>query len=128
MIDRRRMLKLSAVAMTGFYRNAFAQTSDPDYEDIQTPFPATYRLYGTAPALGPEEDKAREILEGSPKGATPLQTARYFEALRVKNDDGHFYNAQWPQRWNPVIVGFYQSTSLPKPYVYLTCPGFSDQS
>ena len=35
-----------------------------------------------------------------------------------KNDDQEAYNAQWQHRWNPVIVGFYESTTLKPDYVF----------
>lgn len=108
------ILSLPAVLLT----DASGQGREDDYEDVQAPFPPTYRLYGTNPALGPEEDKAREILAAAPKKKPLLETARYFESLTPRNKDGHSYNAQWPVRWNPVIVGLYQATALPKPYVF----------
>lgn len=106
------------------FRSLFAQdaTAIEDYQDIQGPFPPTFRLFGTTPASGPENDKARRILDSSPQKKDLLDTARYFEQITDKNDKGYFYNAQWPNvpggHWNPVLIGFYQSTSLPKPYVY----------
>ncbi len=118
-MQRRSLLKGAAAAVTlGLSRTIAAEEADPDYEDIDIPFAPTYRLFGTQPARGPEEDMARQILDSAPKGKSLIETARYFEGISEKNADGYMYNAQWPTRWNPVIVGFYQSTSLPKPYVY----------
>lgn len=123
MNTRRRLLQFGLAASIGSalpirFVRAQAQQDGPDYNDVSTPFPASYRLFGTSPALGPEEDAAREILAAAPKSAALLETARYFEELDRVNKDGYRYNAQWPYRWNPVIIGFYQSTSLPQPYVY----------
>lgn len=121
MIDRRSMLKVSVSGVAFLsLRPLFAlgKGDEVDYEDIETPFPPTYRLFGTKPAFGFEEDQARKILSEAPKGKTLLETARYFEQLNISNQEGHMYNAQWPTRWNPVIVGFYQSANVNKSYVY----------
>lgn len=115
---QRRILVLGGAATIALGRTGSAQQAELDYEDVAVPFKPTYRLFGTKPALGPEEDMARKILEGAPKGKSLVETARYFEGISEKNAEGYAYNAQWPTRWNPVIIGFYQSTSLPKPYVY----------
>lgn len=119
-MNRRRQLLMAGVgAMLGARHLAsLAQPSKDDYSDIDTGFPVGYQLFGTDPALGPEEDQARLILKAAPMGDSLLDTARYFETLNQKNTDGQAYNAQWPTRWNPVIVGFYQATSLSHQYVY----------
>lgn len=119
MMNRRHILKM-AMSGTAFLslRPLFAQGSDEiDYEDIEAPLP-NYRLFGTQPALGAEEQQARKILENAPKGQTLLETARYFEKIDIKNEDGHMYNAQWPTRWNPTIVGFYQAANVNESYIY----------
>lgn len=119
MNKRRLLLTTGLLSLPGVVlRDAWAQNEPSDYEDVATPFPASFRLYGTNPARGPEQDMARHILEASPKNSPPLETAKYFESLQLRNVDGHGYNAQWPVRWNPVIIGFYQATTLPKPYVF----------
>jgi uncharacterized protein (TIGR02594 family) len=121
MIDRRTFIAASASAATVLsVRPLFAQNKNVeiDYDDIAIPFSPTYRLFGTKPALGAEEDQAREILAKAPKGKTLIETARYFEQLQIKNQEGHMYNAQWPARWNPVIVGFYQSSNVDESYIY----------
>jgi uncharacterized protein (TIGR02594 family) len=122
----RRMIMKAGLALTFASRFGNAKATSPspmdDYKDIQGPFPASFRLFGTNPASGPEEDKARELLNASPAKKDLLETARYFANITDKNDKGYFYNAQWPNipggHWNPVLIGFYQSTSLPKPYIY----------
>jgi uncharacterized protein (TIGR02594 family) len=38
--------------------------------------------------------------------------AQYFQGIVETNADGERYNAAWSTRWNPVIVGFYKTTSL----------------
>lgn len=121
MIDRRTTLAAAIAGVSSLsLRPLWAAEEDDnaDYTDIQTPFPSSYRLFGTKPALGEEEDQARRILSEAPNGKTLLETARYFERLDSKNREGHMFNAQWPTRWNPVIVGFYQSANVKESYVY----------
>jgi uncharacterized protein (TIGR02594 family) len=121
MIDRRTALKVAVAGVTLLFLSpglAQNQTEEVNYDDIDTPFLPTYRLFGTQPARGPEEDQAREILEKAPINEPLLNTARYFEQINLKNKEGHAYNAQWPKRWNPVIVGFYQSTNVKESYIY----------
>ncbi|MDR5746778.1 CHAP domain-containing protein [Caballeronia sp. LZ029] len=123
---KRRTVIKSGLALTAVhpFKNIWAQNADDadDYKDIQGPFPASFRLFGTNPASGPENEKARQILDSAPLKKDLLETARYFANITDKNDKGYLYNAQWPNvpggHWNPVLVGFYQATSLPKPYVY----------
>jgi len=121
MIGRRNMLRL-AVAGVILLSNksllALENGKELDYEDVQTPFPPKYRPFGTKPALDPEEETARQIHANAPIGKTLLETARYFENLTIKNHEEHMYNAQWPVRWNPVIVGFYRSANVKKDLIY----------
>jgi uncharacterized protein (TIGR02594 family) len=78
----------------------------------------TYRLDGRQPAARAEVAKARDLLLASPRTAGDVRAvARYFESLMDKNAGGERYNAAWAKRWNPVIVGFYKSTSLKNKYV-----------
>jgi uncharacterized protein (TIGR02594 family) len=125
-MERRTFLKAGMTAtLSGVVQTASAQpVAAPldDYKDISVPFPADYRLYGTNPATGAEEDKARKILDACKPSQTLVATAQYFENLTDVNNDGYQYNAQWPDvqggRWNPVLIGFYQSTTLGENYVY----------
>ena len=100
---------------------AEAETSD-NYPEIRGPwYPPNFQLYGTLPASGEENQLARQILDASPAHQDLLSTARYFEHITQTNSNGYLYNAQWPANahWNPVLIGFYQSTLLPKKYVYV---------
>jgi len=126
MIERR--LFLSSAASCLLANNLPARGADsaasepaatPDYADVLGPFPSDYRLFGTSPATGPEEDAARRILASAPRKGNVLETAQYFADLTETNAEKQGYNAQWPVRWNPVIVGFYQSTNLGKAYSYV---------
>ena len=61
---------------------------------------------------------ARELLAAAPRTkGLPIAAARYFEALKDVNADKERYNAAWAKRWNPVIVGFYKTTTLKDKYV-----------
>jgi hypothetical protein len=117
---RRSFLRLGGVAgaQGAFGFGAGGQDPEIDYADVDVPFEPSYRLYGAAPTQGAEEDRARQILDAAPKAAPLLDIARYFEVLPDQNIEGQPYNAQWPRRWNPVLVGFYQPMSLAQPYAH----------
>lgn len=126
-MERRKFIKsvsaTCASGLLGFSVVTLAQGIGDDYEGISdTPFKPRQLLYGTKPALGEEDDMARKILGAAPMGKSLIETAKYFETLPDKNGSGLAYNAQWPntpgERWNPVLVGFYQSTTLDKRYIY----------
>jgi uncharacterized protein (TIGR02594 family) len=130
-MERRTVLRLGvaagATAVTGISAAqqdtvGVAVGAEADYEEVDKPFPPAFRLYGTNPALGEEEDVARKLLDNAPIKKSLQSTAEYFADLADTNSEGWQYNAQWPDapdaRWNPVLIGFYQSTSLPKPYIY----------
>jgi len=123
-MKRRYFLQAGLAAYAGSLTSAaYAQGALDDYVGLSDkPFPPSQRLFGTNPALGEEEDMARKLLADAPKGKSLTETAQYFESLQEKNKQGLAYNAQWPDtpggRWNPVLVGFYQATTLDKQYVY----------
>jgi len=71
------------------------------------------------PRLG-EISKGFGLLYNAPRGQPPLDVARYFQALPDKNQDGSAYNAEWPVKANPVIVGFFSMTN--------TTPSGGDQT
>lgn len=82
---------------------------EPDFEG---PVPPLGGVLGKSPALKKEQQTARAVLAKAPKGPAPLNVATYF--LAVGNGD---YGANWkpyvkgwPERWNPVIVSFFQAT------------------
>jgi uncharacterized protein (TIGR02594 family) len=67
---------------------------------------------GRGKPLTTEEATAREIIAKAPKNSTPYEVARYFADL----GDGKLgqelaiFASGWPDRWNPVIVTFFQAT------------------
>jgi uncharacterized protein (TIGR02594 family) len=73
-----------------------------------------------APYLS-EIKKGREILAACPAKQNTLQIAQYFADLRqgafdeIHGPDGHQYALEWPVRANPVIVSFFDATTLRKP-------------
>jgi uncharacterized protein (TIGR02594 family) len=81
---------------------------DPDF-DGPLPPPGTL---GRTPALRNEVRIARAILSKAPPGPSPFDVAKYFLAVAK----GEFsqawqpYAQGWPERWNPVIVTFFQAT------------------
>lgn len=65
---------------------------------------------GTKPAMREEVGVALEILSRAPAGLPPIEVMEYFERLTARNNDGCLYNGGWPNRWNPVIVAFFEAT------------------
>ena len=68
-------------------------------------------LWGTSPPLAEEISMARIIMDEAPSKVSPLEIARYFLRLRVRNADGEPYIAEWAKRSNPLIVGFFSATT-----------------
>lgn len=99
-------------------KSSAQSAEDLDYTDYNGGPPPSYQLYGTNPPLGPEIVQARKILDAAPKTGTLIDIGNYFESLTDRNKDGEYFNAAWKERWNPIIVEFYNSTSLPKKQIY----------
>ena len=59
-----------------------------------------------------QKDKVDRIINETPKGPTPLAIARSFIDRFATSDPGAI--SQWPapDSWNPLIVRFFQSTSM----------------
>lgn len=76
---------------------------------------------GIQAAYQDERAKAKTILEGSPDSVSPYEVALYFEKLRGGFFDDHYgedawmYSQEWPVRANPVIVSFFDATTLRQP-------------
>jgi uncharacterized protein (TIGR02594 family) len=82
---------------------------------------ATVRETGTEQPYLAEIRLARQILAASPRNETPIGVASYFQLLRhgeFISDFGNtspMYSEEWPVRANPIIVSFFDATSLRKP-------------
>ncbi|MCE3269705.1 MAG: hypothetical protein K0S57_102 [Ramlibacter sp.] len=75
-----------------------------------------FEVFGTAPPTQDELDDATRILAAAPITKDPLVVARYFENLPDVNKEKQAYNAEWPERANPVIVAFFlQATNYGSP-------------
>jgi uncharacterized protein (TIGR02594 family) len=118
MNQRRTLITACISSLTTIHAFPIYARGNLDYTDIAAPFLPLHRLSGTKPALEPEEVRSRAILESAPKDCSLLEIAQYFEKLTDENTEGHKFNAQWPLRWNPVIIGFYRSTNLQDSYVF----------
>lgn len=88
----------------------------PTLDEISASLPTTQ---GVQDAYAEEREKAKAILAGSPDTLTPFEVALYFEKLGSGlfndqyGDDAWLYAQEWPERANPVIVSFFDATSLP---------------
>jgi uncharacterized protein (TIGR02594 family) len=116
-LTRRRSVLLSAAAAISGVRSTTVHAQDLDYDDYDGPLP-TYRLFGTDPAAPEEVEQAKTLLAAAPRTkGMPNAVAQYFEGLKDVNKQGERYNAQWAQRWNPVIFAFYKTTKLEDKYL-----------
>lgn len=79
----------------------------PDYRSRSVP---GIGERGVSPATPAEEAAAKRILDDAPT-SSPHAVMSYFADLPYVNQDGEAYNAGWRDRWNPVIVAFFQETS-----------------
>lgn len=115
-MQRRTALQALTIVSVSPLAQARDQGPNLNYDDYSGELP-NIKLYGDKPALPAETAMARDILEKAPRNADLISTARYFESITSVNMQGEYYNAAWASRWNPVIVGFYKSTSLADKYV-----------
>lgn len=72
-------------------------------------------VLGLKPPKPEEIARARELLADAPRSGPPIDVAFYFAKLTAKNVDGHAYNAEWPDRANPIIVSFFEATNYGSP-------------
>ena len=86
-------------------------TGISESDDYNGPLPRLGTL-GKIPALKAEVKVAQTILAGAPTGPAPLAVARYFLDVGSGklNSDWIPYVKGWPERWNPVIVTFFEAT------------------
>lgn len=68
---------------------------------------------GGHPAYPSETATAAQIISRAPPGPQPYEVAKYFLAVAngVYGPTLQPYTYGWPQRWNPLIVDFFQATS-----------------
>ncbi|HEY3627292.1 MAG TPA: CHAP domain-containing protein [Terracidiphilus sp.] len=84
--------------------------TEPDFDG---PIPSLSGELGKYPALKAEQQTARTILGKAPTRPSPIAVAEYFVAVGRGDygDDWKPYIMGWPERWNPVIVTFFQATN-----------------
>jgi uncharacterized protein (TIGR02594 family) len=113
MINRREVLAiLAACAVTGTVKGSVSGEETPGsgaQGDFEGALPRLVDL-GTKPAMAEEVTIALGIMARAPTGSPPIEVMEYFERLTTRNRDGWLYNGGWPNRWNPVIVAFFEAT------------------
>jgi uncharacterized protein (TIGR02594 family) len=76
---------------------------------------------GVAPAYAAEVEKAKQIVGKVPTKMNPFEVAQFFQELRqgeheqALGPDAHLYAEEWPVRANPLIVEFFNATTLRSP-------------
>jgi uncharacterized protein (TIGR02594 family) len=63
---------------------------------------------------------ANRVLEKAPRAANPYEVAQYFDRVgrgleNPPHEDWKLYVREWPERYNPVILHFFDATALRKP-------------
>jgi uncharacterized protein (TIGR02594 family) len=84
---------------------------------------------GRVPALKAEVKIAQSILAAAPAGPTPFAVARYFLEVGVGKPHKEWqpYVKGWPERWNPVIVTFFEATDTkPEGDITSWCAAFAN--
>jgi uncharacterized protein (TIGR02594 family) len=120
LLNRRRLI-LGATAgaiLAGRANGARADEEVVVADDFSGPLPATF--LGTKRPLDSEEKAAQAILDAAPDSGPPVRIAEYLNAMPDKH-----YKEGWPDRWNPVIVGFFEATATkPSGDVTAWCAAF----
>jgi uncharacterized protein (TIGR02594 family) len=118
MITRRKLiLGLAGYPLIGGVLPALGQTAEeadltfdqliyPPIEALDDPQP-----FGYKPATEAQKKRAKEIVDGTPKGPRPIDIAQSFvDRFYAKEPEAI---SQWPApaNWNPLIVDFFGATS-----------------
>lgn len=95
---------------------SFGQTTEEEESFEQLTFPPISALdqpglFGYKPATQAQIDKARLIVNNTPRGPAPIDIAKSF-ITRFSNTDAEAIS-QWPSpaSWNPLVVEFFRSTN-----------------
>ncbi len=75
---------------------------------------------GVDSASGKELAIAKRVLEKAPSTINPYQVAQYFDRVgrgleNPLGEDWKTYVREWPERYNPVILHFFDATTLRRP-------------
>lgn len=73
-----------------------------------------YEEMGSQRPLPAEESLGNLIINAAPKNCTPIEVALYYWAIGqgTHGEARKPYATAWPERWNPVIVKFFEATDL----------------
>jgi uncharacterized protein (TIGR02594 family) len=113
--NRRQFLTTSVIAAIGLgfsSRSLSTQSRAPETRDFSSAFIPVLRPLGTNPPEDSEVATGDRLVLGSPKGAAPIEIMKYFAAITDNNSQGELYNAGWRDRWNPVIVRFFECGAM----------------
>jgi uncharacterized protein (TIGR02594 family) len=100
---------LCAGITAGWAPVVFCKASqEKESSDYYSAYIPKLRPLGTKEPEEKEVAKGDQLVLGSPKGASLLETMEYFAAIKDVNVDGELYNAGWSSRWNPVVVRFFE--------------------
>ncbi len=117
MVSRRLVnLGLLALPLLAIPTFAFGQNNSDDDAFDQLIYPPigsldSPKLFGYEPATQAQVEKARLIINNTPRGPSPIDIARSFVSRFAVQDPEAI--SQWPapKEWNPVVVEFFRATS-----------------
>lgn len=115
MIKRRDFIRqglIAGVASGLLPVKSATQSKAKDSPDYYSAFIPNLRALGTSSPKDHEITKGDELILGSPKGKSPFEIMTYFAAISETNGDGEAYNAGWREKWNPVIVRFFECAEM----------------
>jgi uncharacterized protein (TIGR02594 family) len=113
----------AGTALIGRQHWAYAQSTEPSiFEGERVPtLEELIEQKGVAAPTPEEVKKAKRILAKCPTKQNPVEIALFFQRLRQGDfdtdlgNDAVMYATEWPVRANPVIVSFFDATTLRKP-------------
>jgi uncharacterized protein (TIGR02594 family) len=115
MTNRRQFLTRISIAGIGIGVAPIAAWTQPRSQvgsDYSSAFLPALRPLGTNPPNDSEVSKGDQLILSSPKGSLPIEIMRYFADCTETNVQGEAFNAGWRDRWNPVIVRFFECGAL----------------
>jgi len=95
---------------------SFGQTTEEVESFEQLTFPPISALdqpglFGYKPATQAQIDKARLIVNSTPRGPAPIDIAKSFITRFSNTDAEAISQSPSPASWNPLVVEFFRSTS-----------------
>jgi uncharacterized protein (TIGR02594 family) len=109
-LTRRALLLEAASLLTCVSLVSSQSAAIEEYRDFFSGDLPNLQQLGTKPALQKEIELADRLLASSPADRSALHVFTYLEHLKETNVDREAFNGGWRERWNPIIVRFFEQT------------------